>query len=214
MAGALVISVNRGAAADLVVRHEPERTGIDKRPAAGPVRVSRDGLDGDVSVDRVNHGGDDQAVYAYAREDLDWWAAQLGYELRDGMFGENITTAGLDITGSVIGETWQLGEVVVQVTAPRMPCVTFQAWMGQERWVRRFARAQRPGAYLRVLREGVVQAGDPARMLSRPALPVTLPEAMRAYYGDADIMRRVLEVEGHSTRWDEFAVKVLRRASA
>jgi MOSC domain-containing protein YiiM len=214
MADGLVISVNRGSAADLVVRHTPERTGIDKRSAAGPVRVSRDGLDGDESVDRVNHGGYDQAVYAYAREDLDWWAERLGFELRDGMFGENVTTAGLDITGSVIGETWRLGEVIVQVTAPRMPCVTFQAWMAEQHWVRRFAQAERPGAYLRVLREGVVRAGDSARMLSRPVLRVTLPEAMRAYYGDADIMRRVLEVEGHSTRWDEFAVKVLRRASA
>jgi MOSC domain-containing protein YiiM len=214
MADGLVISVNRGSAADLVIRHAPERTGIDKRPAAGPVRVSQDGLDGDVSVDRVNHGGHDQAVYAYAREDLDWWAERLGFELRDGIFGENVTTAGLDITGSVIGETWQLGEVIVQVTAPRMPCVTFQAWMAEQHWVRRFAQAERPGAYLRVLREGVVRAGDSARMLSRPALRVTLPEAMRAYYGEADIMRRVLEVEGHSTRWDEFAVKVLRRASA
>src|SRR5580704_9462192 len=113
MAAARVISVNRGPEADLLIGRQPGRTAIDKRPVAGPVAVGRLGLAGDEYADKVNHGGNDQAVYAYAREDLDWWTEQLGRELRNGLFGENITTAGLDISAALIGEVWQLGESVV-----------------------------------------------------------------------------------------------------
>jgi MOSC domain-containing protein YiiM len=214
MSTARVISVNRGRAAPLTVSGKPDRSGIDKRPAAGPVPVRFLGLDGDECVDTENHGGYDQAVYAYAREDLDWWAGQLGRELRDGAFGENITTAGLDITGALIGETWTLGPVVVQVTSPRVPCVTFQSWMGEEHWVRRFARAGRTGAYLRVLTEGEIRAGDEARVLSRPAQAVTVAESLLAFYGDAQIMRRLLEVEGRGSKWDTISQNVLARAGS
>jgi MOSC domain-containing protein YiiM len=214
MTQALVISVNRGPTAELIIGGKPGRTGIDKRAVAGPVPVRSGGVDGDEYADLENHGGLEQAVYAYAREDLDWWTEQLGRELRNGLFGENVTTSGLDITGALIGETWQLGTTVVQVTAPRIPCVTFQSWLGEDHWVRRFARAGRPGAYLRVLTEGTVRAGDEARVLDRPASRVTVAESMRAFYGDAEIMRRLLEVEGRGQRWDEIGLHVLHRAGA
>jgi len=214
MAQARVISVNRGQLAELIIGGKPGRTGIDKRPAAGPVRVTASGVVGDDVADQENHGGADQAVYAYAREDLDWWAEQLGRGLPDGIFGENVTTCGLDITGALIGETWQLGTAVVQVTAPRVPCVTFQSWLGEDHWVRRFAAAARPGAYLRVLAEGMISAGAPAQVLNRPACQVTVAESMRAYYGDAQIMSRLLEVEGRSQKWDEIGAGVLSRARA
>jgi MOSC domain-containing protein YiiM len=214
MSQARVISVNRGPAADLVIGGRPGRTGIDKRPAAGPVLLQALGVDGDTNVDQENHGGADQAVYAYAREDLDWWVEQLGRELRDGIFGENVTTAGLEISGALIGEVWQLGSAVVQVTSPRVPCVTFQSWLGEDHWVRRFARAGRPGAYLRVLTEGTVQAGDEARVLDQPATRVTVAESMLAFYGDQDIMRRLLEVEGRGHKWDMIGPGILSRAGA
>jgi MOSC domain-containing protein YiiM len=214
MSAAQVISVNRGGGAPLTVGGKPARSGIDKRPADGPVPVRFLGLDGDECVDTDNHGGRDQAVYAYAREDLDWWTEQLGRELRNGMFGENITTAGLDITGALIGEVWALGPVVVQVTTPRVPCVTFQSWMDEPHWVRRFARAGRTGAYLRVLTEGEVTAGDEARVLSRPARAVTVAESLLAFYGDTQIMRRLLEVEGRGGKWDEISQQVLARAGS
>ena len=214
MAQARVISVNRGQPADMVIGGKPGRTGIDKRPVAGPVKVTASGLDGDDVADKENHGGADQAVYAYAREDLDWWAEQLGRGLSDGIFGENVTTCGLDITGALIGESWRLGTAVVQVTAPRVPCVTFESWLGEDHWVRRFAAGGRPGAYLRVLSEGVISAGARAQVLDRPACQVTVAESMRAYYGDARIMRRLLEVEGRSRKWDEIGAAVLSRAGA
>jgi len=212
MASARVIAVNTGTEADLVVGGKPARTAIDKRPVTGRVRLGVLGLAGDEYADKENHGGYEQAIYAYAREDLDWWVERLGYELRDGQFGENITTAGLDITGALIGETWRIGTAVVQITSPRIPCVTFESWLDEPHWVKRFAAAGRPGAYLRVLAEGTVRAGDQAEVLERPAERVTVAESMRAFYGDQELMRRVLRVTGRGEKWDEIGQQVLGRA--
>jgi MOSC domain-containing protein YiiM len=212
MVNARVISVNRGPEADLIVGGRPARTGINKQPATGQVYVRALGLEEDEYGDKENHGGIDQAVYAYAREDLDWWTERLGRELRNGLFGENITTSGIDISAALIGETWRMGSAVVQITAPRIPCVTFQSWMDEPHWVKRFAAARRPGAYLRVLTEGTVAAGDDLTVLSRPERAVTVAESMHAYYGDREIMRRVLEVEGRGDKWDKIAAAVLSRA--
>ncbi len=191
----------------------PARSAIDKRPAGSPVEVGPLGLDGDTCADKVNHGGLEQALYAYGREDLDWWTEQLGRELRNGMFGENLTTAGVDVSGALIGETWRVGSTVLQVTSPRIPCSTFKAWLDEEpHWVKRFAAAGRPGAYLRVLTPGVVAAGDDLEVVSRPSVAVTVSESMQAYYGDLDLMRRLLQVPGRGSKWDEIAAAVLSRA--
>jgi MOSC domain-containing protein YiiM len=211
MANARVISVNRGPEADMLIGGKPSRTGINKQPAAGQIPLSRTGLAGDESS-AANHGGRDQALYAYAREDLDWWTEQLARELRNGLFGENLTTAGIDVSAAVIGEVWQVGNVSVQVTAPRIPCVTFKTWMDEPHWVKRFAAARRPGAYLRVLTEGTVGAGDQLVVISRPDTEVTVAESMLAYYGDREIMHRVLEVEGRGWKWDEICSDLLSRA--
>jgi MOSC domain-containing protein YiiM len=212
MPAARVLSVNRGREADLVIGGRPARSAIDKRPAGCPVEVGPLGLDGDTVADKVNHGGLDQAVYAYGREDLDWWTEQLGRELRNGMFGENLTTAGIDVSAALIGETWQVGAAVLQVTAARIPCNTFKAWLDEEpHWVKRFAAAGRPGAYLRVLTPGVVVAGDDLSVLSRPSVAVTVAESMLAFYGDHDLMRRLLTVDGRGAKWDEIGADVLSR---
>ena len=214
MTSARVISVNTGRGKDADWAGKLGRTAIDKRPVPGRVEVGRLGLGGDEQVDQPAHGGPEQAVYAYAREDLDWWVEQLGRELADGMFGENITTAGLDVTGAMIGEIWHVGTARVQVTGPRIPCAVFAGWMDERHWVKRFADARRPGAYLRVLREGDVGAGDRLEVVSRPAEQVTIAESMTAYYGDAALMRRLLRVEGRGLEWDTIAPGVLDRAAA
>ncbi|HEY2551722.1 MAG TPA: MOSC domain-containing protein [Streptosporangiaceae bacterium] len=211
---ARVVSVNVGREADLVIGGKPARSAIDKRPAGGPVEVGLLGLAGDECADKENHGGPDQAVYAYAREDLDWWTERLGRELRNGAFGENLTTSGLDVTGAAIGERWRVGTAVVQVTSPRIPCVTFRSWMDEESWVRRFAAAGRPGAYLRVLVPGVVMAGDDAEVLGRPDPLVSVADSMRAYYGDQELMRRVLQVADRGGKWDQIGRRVLAPARA
>lgn len=190
------------------------RTAIDKRPVGGAVAVGRLGLAGDDQADKPAHGGVDQAVYVYAREDLDWWVERLGRELVNGRFGENITTTGLDVSGALIGETWRLGSATVQVTSPRIPCVVFAGWMDEPAWVKKFAAAGRPGAYLRVLAEGEVSAGDEVDVLSRPPERVTIAEAMAAFYGDAALMERLLRVEGRNPSWDEVGRSVLGRAAA
>jgi MOSC domain-containing protein YiiM len=205
-----VISVNTGRAVKADWASSLDRTAMDKRPVASPVAVRRLGLDGDEQADLVSHGGPDQAVYVYAREDLDWWGDQLGRDLRDGLFGENITTTGLDVTNALIGERWRLGTALVQVTSCRIPCVTFRNFTGEKGWVKRFAQAARPGAYLRVRTEGTVGPGDAVTVLSRPREQVTVSEAMRAYYGDAELMRRLLRVPDRGHKWDEIAQRAQR----
>ncbi len=174
------------------------RTAIDKRPVDGPVLIQRLGPVGDTVLDRKYHGGRDQAVYAYAAEDLAVWAGELARDLAPGAFGENLTTSGLDVTGAVVGETWSVTSadgsepVLLQVTAPRMPCVTFQAWMGEPHWVRRFTEHGAPGAYLRVLTEGPVAAGSAVEVLDRPAHGVTLGEVFQLRFADPARLRRLL----------------------
>jgi MOSC domain-containing protein YiiM len=150
-------------------------TAIDKRPVQKPLRVRKLGLHGDVQADRKWHGGEDQAVYAYAQEDADWFADDLGRDIPPGLFGENLRTAGVDVSGAVIGERWRIGEqVVLEVTSPRTPCGVFERRMGTKGWQRRFTEHGAPGAYFRVVRTGDVHAGDPVEVLSRPAHGVTI----------------------------------------
>jgi len=152
-------------------------TAIDKRPVDGPVPVRRLGLRGDVQASRAHHGGVDKAVYAYADEDAAHFAALLGRDVAPGSFGENLRTAGLDVTGAVIGERWAVGErLVLEVTMPRTPCATFARRLGERGWVRRFQQEGRPGAYLKVVTTGDVTGGDELRVLSRPGHGVTVGE--------------------------------------
>ncbi|WP_328998226.1 MOSC domain-containing protein [Kribbella sp. NBC_00709] len=156
----------------------PKETGltaIDKRPQPGRVHVGELGLTGDRVCDTKSHGGPDLALYTYAEEDANWWAAQLDRDIPSGLFGENLRTEGLDVNGALLGEVWRIGEEVeVMVRAPRIPCITFQHRMQEPRWVKRFHQAGRPGAYLKVLRAGTIGAGDPIQVISRPDHEVTV----------------------------------------
>ena len=150
-------------------------TAIDKRPIEGHVQVRPLGLYGDVQADRKNHGGLDQAVYAYAQEDADYWAAELGREIPPGLFGENLRIQGVDASGAVIGQRWRIGEhVVLEVTSPRVPCATFARRMGEPRWVKRFTEAGRIGTYLRVLHKGKLAAGDSIEVEYTPDHGITV----------------------------------------
>jgi MOSC domain-containing protein YiiM len=216
---ALLVSVNLG-----VNRPNPAKdtgiTGIDKRPAAGPVQLRApgpkrtglgSGLVGDKLYDMRHHGGDDQAAYAYAREDLDGWQAELGRTLPGGVFGENLTTLGLDVTGARVGERWRIGEtVVLEVTTPRIPCGTFAHWMAEEGWVDRFTARGAPGAYLRIVTGGEIRGGDPIEVVSRPDHDVTIGLTFRALTREPVLLPRLLAAD---TLPAELREKVERRTA-
>jgi MOSC domain-containing protein YiiM len=179
-------------------------TGIDKHPVSGPVMVTAPpprgtgavGLAGDRVYDVANHGGSDQAVYAYAREDLDAWQAELARPLVNGAFGENVTTVGLDVNGALIGERWRIGaSALLEVTCPRIPCGTFQGWLAEEGWIKRFTVAAVPGAYLRVIEPGEISAGDPVAIEHRPGHDVTVAITFRALTTGPELLPRILTAD-------------------
>jgi MOSC domain-containing protein YiiM len=191
-------------------------TGIDKRPVSGPVMVTEPGpkgtgavgLAGDRVYDVANHGGTDQAVYAYAREDLDLWQAELDTPLRNGGFGENLTTQGLDVNGALIGERWRIGQdVILEVSCPRIPCGTFQGWVARAGWIKQFTQAAMPGAYLRVIEPGPIQAGDPVSIEHRPAHDVTVAVAFKALTTEPGLLPRLLAAQALPTWGQDLARK-------
>jgi MOSC domain-containing protein YiiM len=161
-------------------------TAIDKRPVARRVKVRPLGVYADVQADRANHGGYDQAVYAYGQEDADFWAAELGYEVVPGLFGENLRTRGVAVSTAVIGERWQVGTTLLEVTQPRTPCATFARRIDEPRWVKRFTAANRTGAYLRVVEPGWIGAGDTVDVVVRPEHGVTVADWFGAWNGGAE----------------------------
>jgi MOSC domain-containing protein YiiM len=168
-------SVNAGEPAIIGQRRgRPVWSGIGKAPVEGRVRVEGVNLAGDDQADRRVHGGPDKALYAYASEDVAWWSEQLGRELGPGAFGENLTTAGVDVSGAVIGERWRIGTVELEVSQPRQPCFKLGLHFGDPQMLKRFALASRPGAYLRIVRPGELGAGDPIEVADRPEHAVTV----------------------------------------
>lgn len=199
-----LLSVNVGVAEPNPAA--PERpTGIGKRPHVGSVHVRApgargagpgSGLQGDFIGDSRHHGGDDQAVYVYAREDLDDWQRRLSRALPNGVFGENLTTIGVDVNGASLGERWQVGpQLELEVTYGRIPCATFAVRIGEPNWVTTFTRAARPGAYLRVITPGTIEPGDPVEVVDRPGHDVTVALAFRAVTLEPDLLRRLPAAE-------------------
>jgi MOSC domain-containing protein YiiM len=160
------------------------QTGIFKTPVAGPVMVTTLGLEGDAIADTRHHGGPDQAVYVYGAPDYAWWAAELGRPLLPGTFGENLTLDGLASAVLSVGDRLHLAEVVLEVTAPRIPCATLAARMGEPAFVKRFRAAERPGVYCRVLRQGQAAAGEAVRLEPHPGPTITVLEMFRDYYAN------------------------------
>ncbi len=191
-------------------------TAIDKRPVEGPVKVHKLGLHGDVQADRANHGGEDQALYAYSQDDADYWSGELGRELAPGFFGENLRVTGTETTGAVIGERWRIGlDVELEVTSPRVPCATFQRAIGEPQWVKRFTQAGRVGTYLRVIRAGTISAGDHIHRTFVPKHGVTVGQ----WFSEptAELVQALLDAEadGEIRLQDEYHAKfekVLRRS--
>jgi len=201
-----VVSVNVGQSRTHDWQGREFVTAIFKEPVDGPVMLAADHVTGDEQADRVNHGGRFQAVYLYASEDSDWWSDELGRDVVPGMFGENLTVEGVDVTAARLGEVWQVGGAAIQVTAPRIPCSNLGLRFADTGMPRRFQDAGRPGAYFAILAEGEVAAGDDIEVVSRPDHDLTISQLFRAYYDrDPDVAARLMEVDGLPPGWQSWA---------
>jgi MOSC domain-containing protein YiiM len=191
-----VIEVSAGPAAVIgEKRGRPWRSAIVKAPVGGRVAVGPLGLEGDEQHNRKYHGGPHQAVYAYAAEDVAWWAAELGRTMDSGVLGQNLTTEGADVNAVVVGERWRVGSTLLEATSPRIPCATLAHRVGAPGMVRRFARAGRCGAYFRVLEPGTVGAGDPIEVVARPADSLTVADVMTILLFDHERAGELLALE-------------------
>jgi MOSC domain-containing protein YiiM len=208
---ARVVSVNVGGPRLVRWRDRDVVTSIFKDPVAGRVAVQGINLAGDDQADRSVHGGPDKAVYAYAREDLDWWSDRLGVPLAPGIFGENLTVAGMAVTEAVIGERWRVNDVELEVCAPRSPCYKLGIRMGDHGFPRLFAAAGRPGAYLRILEAGTVGAGDAVIVEHQPSHGVTVQAVADAYHRDHSRVAELLAAPELAESWQAWAGALLAR---
>ena len=200
-----LLSVNVGTVRQIELAGQARTTAIWKLPVSGRVAVRGVNLAGDDQADRRAHGGPDKAVYAYAREDYAWWERQLDRTLDPGMFGENLTTEGIDLTDALVGERWRVGSVVLQVTSPRVPCWKLGARMGDPRFPARFAAAGRPGAYLAILEQGALGAGDRIQVIHRPGHGVTVGLVAASYHRDHRLAASILAAPELAEAWRHWA---------
>ena len=192
-----LISVNVASETPIEGAGKSGRTGIFKRPVQGPVEILSGGLAGDTISDTKNHGGPDQAVYVFGAPDYGWWSEELGSELAAGTFGENLTVSDLESAAACVGDRLSVGSVVLEVTAPRIPCLTLAVRMGDPAFLKRFRRAERPGVYCRVVRGGEIRAGDSVVYTPYAGERVPVLEVFRAFFDGKpgeEVLRRQLSV--------------------
>lgn len=206
---AKILTVNVAA-----IIHEGEwtgsegRTGIDKRPIEGPVKFANNSVAGDSVIDKKAHGGYDKAVYAYAREDADWWEREISRKITNGSFGENLTTSGIDVNSSLIGERWQIGTTILEVSEPRIPCRVFAGFWDRPTLIKDFTNAKRPGAYLRIIEEGVISAGEELIVSFKPAHGITIRDIFEAKSGERSKISQIKDVEQLSDNYKEWLAKL------
>lgn len=202
---ASVVSVNVGRIRTVSSGGKDVVTGIFKEPVDGAVSVAGVNLAGDDQADRTVHGGPDRAVYAYASEDYAWWSRELGRQLPPGTFGENLTTAGIDVNAALVGERWRIGTVVLQVTTPRFPCYKLAVKMGDPTFIKRFSAALRLGSYASIATEGTLRRGDAIEIVSRPTHGMTIGEMSKIYLFERPRLRELLvpELPGEWKQWIE-----------
>jgi MOSC domain-containing protein YiiM len=209
---ATVLSVNIGRVRQFDYNGRPAKSAIWKSPVAGRIAARGVNLEGDDQADRKAHGGPDKSVYAYSIEDLRWWEEKLGRSLQYGEFGENLTTEVIAVNDALIGERWEIGTVVLEVSEPRIPCWRLGVRMSDQMFPRRFTEALRPGTYLRIIVEGGVGAGDEIRVIERPDHDVTVRDVFRIYTRDREEAGRLLAIPRMSESWQKWASNWLEKA--
>src|SRR5437879_2578082 len=195
-----VLSVNVGSVREFEYSGHPAKSAIWKFPVVGRIIARGVSLAGDDQADRKAHGGPDKGIYAYAVEDARWWQQHIGRSLAYGECGENLTTEGIEVNDSLVGERWEIGTTVLEVSEPRIPCWRLGVRMNDPIFPRRFAGAMRPGAYLRIVVEGSLGAGDEIRVAERPSHELTIQDVSRIYTRDRDEVERLLAVPQMSGR--------------
>jgi MOSC domain-containing protein YiiM len=208
-----IVSVNVGGPRTVSWHGREVTTAIFKEPIVGRRRLAGVNIAGDDQADRRVHGGPSKAVYAYSAEDYEYWAVALQRTLAPGTFGENLTTAGLDLSCAVVGERWRVGTATLRVTEPRLPCQKLALRMDDARFPARFTQAGRPGTYLAIEAPGTVGAGDEIEVLDRPAQNLTIRDVVDAYHGDAALLARMHGNPYLSSAWLDWAQRATLRRS-
>ena len=209
-----VLSVNVGGIREFDYRGGAATSAIWKAPVTGRIAARGVNLVGDDQADRQAHGGPDKAIYAFASEDSRWWGERLGRAMEHGEFGENLSTEGIDVTNAIVGERWEVGSAVLEVSEPRVPCWRLAVRMGDEQFPRRFTEAGRPGTYLRIVVEGDVGAGDEVRIVERPEHDLTIGDVFRIFTRDREDAGRLLAVPQMSSPWKAWAERSLEKRRA
>jgi MOSC domain-containing protein YiiM len=202
-----VTSVNVGRTQTFADGKRTFTSAIGKRPRVDRLVAEGEFLEDDEQADLENHGGPDRALYAYAAEDYAWWEGELGRPLAPGLFGENLTVTGIDVSGAVIGERWRIGTAVVRVTSPRVPCFKLAHVVGESDFVKRFAAALRPGAYLAIVEAGDIGAGDVVEILARPERSISLADFTHLYFFDQTRVAELLDVADLTDAWRAWAMQ-------
>lgn len=202
-----LLSVNVGLPREIEWLGRVEKTSIWKVPVEGPVAVRGVNVAGDAQAAPEFHGGPDKAVYAYAREDVEWWEREVGRGLEHGVFGENLTVSGVDVTGAIVGERWEIGTAVFEVAQPRIPCWKLGARMNDASFPVHFAAAGRPGAYLRIVEEGEIGAGDEIRVGDKPEHGLTVGDVARIYHQERGRCRVLLDAPELAEEWKDWALR-------
>jgi len=184
------------------------RTGIDKRSVTGAIEFKNNGVVGDRVIDTNVHGGYEQAVYAYAREDAQWWEREIDEEIPAGRFGENLTTEGIDVNAAIIGEQWKIGSVILEVSQPRIPCRVFAGFWKRATLIKDFTQAGRPGTYLRIIQEGTAQAGDSIEVIFKPDHTISISDLFAAKSGERSKINQIKDVAYLSTEFKEWSQKI------
>jgi MOSC domain-containing protein YiiM len=207
-----VLAVSVGRPREFAYHGRPARSAIWKSPVEGRVAARGVNLAGDDQADRQAHGGPDKSVYAYAVEDARWWESREGRPFAFAEFGENLTTEGIEVNDALVGERWVIGSAVFEISEPRVPCWRLGARMNDPKFIVRFTEALRPGAYLRIVEEGNVGAGDAIEVVSRPEHDLSVRDVFRIYTRDREECGRLIEVPQMSEAWKHWAREMLRRA--
>lgn len=204
---ASLVSVNVGRSRSIATGRRSVRTAIWKAPVEGRVAARGVNLAGDEQADRSVHGGPDKAIYAYASEEIQAWEAELRHDLGPAPFGENLTTEGIDVSGALVGERWRIGTTLLEVVQPRLPCFKLALRIDEPAFLKRFARASRPGAYLRIVEEGEIGAEDEIRVGEKPEHGLTVGDVARIYHQERGRCALLLEAPELAEGWREWALR-------